>query len=257
MAKNQEQRREAPKPTPMPQRREEPRTTLGQGIRAAGADGITKKELNFIADTTGKSSSQIIQKLDQVNKNLKSNDKTGINLGAAASNMLIREASKQSPTGYNTYLSSIMGPAMGTGRLGTELQRRATEFGTTGSMGSLIPRGMSAMPSGRLTVSGVGKQFELPKTKILNPIDLETGGNRPPGGNNTGGNNTDVEPTVEEVAPTTIDTQAPEMLGIGADLSNWATGFRRKGSSRRGAGARAQGLGSQRVNPTGSFRGGM
>jgi len=252
MAKKQEQRREAPKPTPMPQRREEPRTTLGQGIRAAGADGITKKELNFIADTTGKSSSQIIQKLDQVNKNLKSNDKTGINLGAAASNMLIREASKQSPTGYNTYLSSIMGPAMGTGRLGTELQRRATEFGTTGSMGSLIPRGMSAMPSGRLTVSGVGKQFELPKTKILNPIDLETGGNRPPGGNNT-----DVEPTVEEVAPTTIDTQAPDM-GISADLANWATGFRRKGSSRKGAGRGAQTLGgSTRVNPTGSFRGGM
>ena len=255
MAKKQEQRREAPKPAPMPQRREEPKTTLGQGIRTAGADGITKKELNFIADTTGKSSSQIIQKLDQVNKNLKSNDKTGINLGAAASNMLIREASKQSPTGYNAYLSSIMGPAMGTGRLGTELQRRATEFGTTGSMGSLIPRGMSAMPSGRLTVSGVGNQYELPKVTVKGDnIGDPLGSNRP---TNLAAGTEVVEPTVEEVAPTTIDTQAPEMLGIGADLSNWATGFRRKGSSRKGAGARAQGLGSQRVNPTGSFRGGM
>jgi hypothetical protein len=128
-------------------------------IRQAGEGGITKQEFKQITQDSGKSSGAVIQKLDQINKNIKQNDGVGINLNAGASNMLIRQASKQSPTGYDAYMSNLMGPAMGTGRLGTELQRRATEFGTTGSMGSLIPRGMSTMPSGRLTLPGVGPQY--------------------------------------------------------------------------------------------------
>jgi hypothetical protein len=218
------------KAAPMPQRREEPKTNLGQGIRIAGVDGVSKKELNIIADTTGKSSGQIIQKLDQINKNLKQNDKAAIGLGAAASNMLIRQASKQSPTGYNAYMSNIMGPAMGTGRFGTELQRRATEFGTDRNMSALVPGGQYMMPSGRTANVGFGPQYELPKTTIKNPIGGE--GYKPsmpkPG-------TEVVEPTVEEVAPTEItptDTQAPGMLGIGVDLANWATGFRRAGKGK-------------------------
>ena len=48
--------------------------------------------------------------------------------------------------------------------------------------------------------------------------------------------------------PTAAATPSP--FGIGADLANWATGFKSKRSSRKGAGPRAQGLGSQRVAPS-------
>lgn len=257
MAKgNQQQRRDDPKPAPAPQRREEPKAApmpISQAIRQAGSGGITKQELNTIVKDSGKSAADVIQKLDAINQNLKEKDKTGINLGGAASNMLIRQASKQSP---NAFLDAVMGPAMGTGRIGTELQSRATEFGTTGSMGSLIPRGMSAMPSGRLTISGVGNQYELPKTTIKNPIGGE--GYKPsmakPG-------TEVVEPTVGEVAPTEITptaTQALSIPGISTNVTNWATGIRGKKSSRRQANRSAQGLGSQTVRtPTGGFRGGV
>jgi hypothetical protein len=143
----------------MAKKKEEPKNQgVKLAIRQAGEGTITKPELKGILDSA-KSSGQFVQKLDQINKNLKQNDKAAIGLNAAASNMLIRQASKQSPTGYDAYMSNLMGPAMGTGRLGTELQRRATEFGTDRNMSSLIPGGQYMMPSGRTANVGFGKQY--------------------------------------------------------------------------------------------------
>ena len=194
---------------------------LGKSIRELGMGGITKQELNTITKDSGKSSSQVIQKLDQINQNLKQNDKAGIGLGAAASNMLIRQASKQSPTGYDAYMSNIMGPAMGIGRLGTELQRRATEFGTdrtNRNMSALVSGGQYMMPGGRTANLGFGKQFELPKTTIKNPIGGE--GYKPsmakPGTAETTTTEEEI-PTTKEELPLTPEGMAAASTGSMSD----------------------------------------
>ena len=212
---------------------------IGKAIRQAGEGGITKQEFKEIAGD--KSSGAVIQKLDQINKNIKQNDGVGINLNAGASNMLIRQASKQSPTGYNAYMSNIMGPAMGTGRLGTELQRRATEFGTDRNMSSLIPRGMSTMPSGRLTLPGVGPQYTYsggglgagPYNSTNMPMNtgINDVGPLAPGTAKT-------TPIDEEVVPPmTPDEMAAASTGTmniqdPFGVSNTALGFRRAGKGK-------------------------
>ena len=55
----------------------------------------------------------------------------------------------------------------------------------------------------------------------------------------------------EETKDSSLSINFP---GVGAELSNWATGFRSKKSSRRRAGSKAQGLASNLVNPTGNWR---
>ena len=55
----------------------------------------------------------------------------------------------------------------------------------------------------------------------------------------------------EEMKDSSLSINFP---GVGAELSNWATGFRSKRSSRRRAGSKAQGLASNLVNPTGSWK---
>lgn len=66
-------------------------------------------------------------------------------------------------------------------------------------------------------------------------------------------------PTVAPMEPMTPEQMQEasrieiNMPSVGEDLSNWATGFRSKRSSRKRAGSMAQGLASQRVNPTGGW----
>jgi hypothetical protein len=217
-------------PAPMP---------IGKAIRQAGEGGITKQEFNEIAGN--KSSGAVIQKLDQINKNLKQNDKAAIGLGAAASNMLIRQASKQSPTGYNAYMSNIMGPAMGTGRLGTELQRRATEFGTDRNMSALVSGGQYMMPSGRTANLGFGPQYTYsggglgtgPYNSTNMPMNtgINDVGPLAPGTAKT-------TPIDEEVVPPmTPDEMAAASTGTmniqdPFGVSNTALGFRRAGKGK-------------------------
>jgi hypothetical protein len=236
-------------------------TTLNQGLKIAGTGGITKQELSTLSDTTGKSGEKIVQRLDALNQKLKGKDQVGISLNSGAANMLIKRAQKAS-----TRNPFMMPTQFGTGQIGKALQGM---LGTPGSAGymrqgqmvggrqgipgtGLMMGGTAIRPGGRPTVRGFGKQFGGMPTSN----DLPT---PPP----------DTTPPPEEITPVdTVEPMIPEELpeekgpdqimpGSSADLANWATGFRRKGSSRKGAGARAQGLGSQRVNPSGTFRGGM
>ena len=190
------------------------KTPLGKTIRQLGEGTITKPELKDLTDKY--SSGQFIQKLDKINQNLKGKDQVGISLGSGATNMLIREASKQSPTGYDAYQSLLTGKhTLGTGKLGTELQRRASEFGTTGSMGSLVPKGMTTMPSGRLSLPGIGNQYTYggggkgPYDETNMPITPPTPGVGPgpwAPGTTQGGGGTDTLPGgdgTDTVTPTT------------------------------------------------------
>lgn len=231
-------------------------SNLGQSIRAAGAGGISKSELSQMMERSGKSGSETIQRLDQINRSLKDKGRTGISLNSGAANMLINQASKR-PT-------SIFDPVgFGTGRIGTTLQGMVGDPGSSGvtikgqtsgarpaTKPKLMLGGTAIRPGGRETVRGFGKQF-TPKTAA--PVDTTpvsastttTGGDG--GGMDMGGGGMGESFTAPE---TTTAATTPSTFGMGADLSSWATGFRRRQSSRKGAGPRAQGLGSQRVAPS-------
>ena len=259
-------------PNPMGRPAQQKPTSLGQVLRiAGGGQGIGRKELKSILDTGGKnvSGGQVVRRLDKINERLAANDMTGINLKSGAANFLTRQAEKQGP-GMDNFLGlgkSTFGP----GKIGQALQgmvgTRATggyinpqsgqQSRTSGTARTILPRGMDLMPSGRQTVRGIGKQYEVPsrlmQSGTLAPV---TGGDTLPQG------------TSLEEAPITAPEMLPELLpeeekapqfgaGISEALANWATGFKTARSSRKRSGPRAQGLASQRVNPTGAFRGGM
>jgi hypothetical protein len=251
-------------PNPMGSPAKQKSTTLTQGLKIAGTDGITKKELQTLSDTTGRSGAKVIQRLDALNQKLKGKDQVGISLNSGAANMLIKQAQKE-PTGMFG-----MSDRFGTGQIGKALQ------GMLGTPGYTAPRnpqsgapyggsskgipgtglmmgGTAIRPGGRPTVRGFGKQYAG---------DTQPAGTEAPAAN-AGTTMPTTAPVTPEVTPTI--PEAPEtdamgglsMPGISSELANWATGFKTKRSSRKGAGPRAQGLGSQRVNPTGAFRGGM
>jgi hypothetical protein len=75
------------------------------------------------------------------------------------------------------------------------------------------------------------------------------------GGGSAAANGSDLgNTTVADTAPTETPTNGINIdLGGNTDIFSTATGFRTKKSSRRGGGARAQGLGSQRVSPVGGW----
>ena len=251
-------------PSPMGRPAQPKPTTINRGLKIAGTGGITKKELQTISDTTGRSGAQVIQRLDALNQKIKGNDQVGINLNSGAANMLIREATKN-PT-MDSFYKYGGKPTFGTGRLGKTLEgmlgTRSTggyinpqsgqQSITPGTERTLLARGMDIMPSGRQTVRGIGKQFAGMPTAgegtMMPAAETATGA-------------TEAAPIA---APDMLPELPPEeekvdqmMPGSSADLANWATGFKTARSSRKRSGPRAQGLASQRVNPTGAFRGGM
>ena len=227
--------------------------TVMQGLKIAGTGGITKQELNTITDASGKSGAQVIQRLDNLNRNLREKDQVGINLNSGAANMLIKEASKAAP-GYDNFLG-LGQSAFGPGKIGSTLQGMVGSRSTGGYINpvsgkqsmtpaverSLLPRGMDLMPSGRQTVRGIGKQFGMPTTNETIPI-------KGPDVDN------DIKPTDQDLLPDLLpeEEKVDQMMpgaGSSADLANWATGFKTARSSRKRAGRQAQGIGSQRVAP--------
>ena len=235
---------------------------VGQGLRIAGGDGgITRGELNTIMNASKMDSGKVIQNLDAINAKLRANDKTGINLRSGAANLLINQASKAPPKGR--WAPTV---DFGKGAIGKALQGMLGSVGsggyinpksgqqmfTPGVAPTLLARGMDLMPSGRQTVRGMGKQYQvperfMPKTEVT-PGDTSTVA----GGDGTDGINDIIPPTVEDI-PKEEETKQDiniNMPGSPFDLANWATGFKTARSSRKRAGRSAQGLASNRVAPT-------
>ena len=225
---------------------------VGQGLRIAGAGGLSKGELKTISDVSGKDPGKIIGKLDKINEKLAGKDKTGITLRSGAANMLIKKGSKPGrsfdfgagPTG--SVLAGMMGDP---GSPGTWIKgqkqgvREAVEP-------TFFAKGMDLGPGGKETVRGVGKQYELPKRfdpkdpapkdpieKVIGEPDIKVDPNTL---------NTEDEPIIPEPEP--VDTSLSSGAG-GLDLASWATGFKRAKSARQKAGKGAQGLASQKKSP--------
>jgi len=229
-----------------------------QALKIAGEGGISKSELKTIMDTTGKSGASIIQKLDKVNKGLKSKDKAGIALNSGAANMLIKQAQPSSPG--EALASRVFGnrgqESYGSGRIGRALQ------GMMGSVGYSAPRNprsgapyggsTAATPSqlmiggtqirsgGRQAVRGFGKQYEgLGSTGAESAADTTVGTGTEAGAMGT------TSGTPDEGATEGTDATLSSGAG-GLDLASWATGFKRARSARQRAGRRAQGVGSMK-----------
>jgi hypothetical protein len=253
--------------------------TLGEGLRIAGASGLSKGELKTILGEKN-NPGKIISKLDSLNEKLADKGKAGITLKSGAANMLIRKGTKRIQKGGP--VSPFAMPTedkknkfdFGTGFIGSALTER---LGTAGTMaapaqrnktfnsgytpgsgrdaveatpGSFLAKGMDLGPKGKETVRGVGKQYELPK-RFRDDTTVDDGGNGDGNGDGTGdgtitGGGEDVLPITP--GPEPIDTSLSSGAG-GLDLASWATGFRRARSARQKAGKGAQGLASQKKSP--------
>jgi hypothetical protein len=252
-------------------------TSLGQVLRIAGGGmGIGGKELKSILDTGDKnvSGGQVVKRLDKINERLAANDMKGINLKSGAVNYLTRQAEKQGP-GMDNFLG-LGKSTFGTGPLGKALQGMVGTRETGGYQGkdgyiggaspavarTILPRGMDLMPSGRQTVRGIGKQYQVPsrlmQSSTTPPTTAPTNGT-PEGGTAAGTTAAGTTAAVDEAVPTVPTTMTPGTMDpFQTALANWATGIRSKKSSRRQGPRSAQGLGSQTVKtPTGGFRGGV
>ena len=248
-------------PDPMGASAQSKPTSLGQVLRiAGGGGGIGGKELKNILDTGGKnvSGGQVVKRLDKINERLAGNDMTGINLKSGAANYLTRQATKN-PT-MDSFYKYGGKPTFGTGKIGQALEgmlgTRSTggyinpqsgqQSITPGTERTLLARGMDLMPSGRQTVRGIGKQYEVPSRLMQPSVAATTEGPAAGGTSATGGT---TEETVPAAVEPTATATATSMDPFQTALANWAQGFRRKQSSRKQANRSAQGYGSQIVKP--------
>ena len=255
-------------PTPPTPSRSTPEIKgVGQGIRVAGENGISKSDFKTIAEATGKSDDKIVGKLDKINSRLEDKGKAGIGLSSGTANMLINKSQK-SPPKYSGFGANT--PLFGEGAIGSTLQSMIPTPARPGTwIKGQLTGGREADPgfnpggspdknrmiggtvlraNGQIAVKGAGEQYKMPKRfkgedevveEVEDPIVEEE------------------NPIVEEGNPVTpeitdpvegVDNSASSGAG-GLDLASWATGFKKARSARQKSGSSAQGLASQKKNP--------
>lgn len=228
-------------------------------IRQLGEGGISKGELKSIVNNTGVSAEKVIQRMDQVNQNLKSKDMAGIGLNSGAANMLIRQADKQSPTGYEAYKNIISSvPQYGTGRIGKTLQGMINAKGQPGAVSKagsqLMIGGTQIRSGGNVAVKGFGKQYSGGQgggltwngkpiqdgvTYQLNDAGTAVTGIAEPNNTNTSASVPEsyTDPITDQLptdTPTSETPQGPGSMSGGGSGAGGATGLRRaKGRLRQ------------------------
>jgi hypothetical protein len=169
-----------PPPQPTPSRSTPEIKGVGQGLRIAGENGISKGDFKTIAKATGKDPEKIIGKLDKINTKLETKGKAGIDLKSGTGNMLVKKGQKMSDKylGYRT-------PDFGEGPIGSTLQSMLSTPANAGTWikGQLtggreadpgfnpggspdknrMIGGTVIRPSGKIANKGVGEQYKLPK----------------------------------------------------------------------------------------------
>ena len=181
-----------------------------QAIRAASEGGVTKQELNQITKQFDTPANEVVQRLDQINQNLKAKDQPGINLNSGAVNMLIRQAEKQPQTGYDAYLSALTGQsAYGSGQIGKTIQSMIGSpamFGEPATPGfnpggsataNRMIGGTTIRPGGRIAVRPMGAAPAVAET-VAPTMDTAGGGTT--GGDMTGGDAFDFQSILDALA---------------------------------------------------------
>ena len=230
---------------------------VGQALRYAGEGGISKQELNQISKTFDKTGGSIVQRLDKANQNIRAKGNTGINLNAGAANMLIRQQTKQSPTGYDAYLNRVSGGSpFGSGRIGSVLQARSSGTGVLGKPGNLMTLGDTIRPGGREAAQGFGRnQYKLPNTAISNNPNSNSNSNPTVLPGNGGSSALPTAPvnnalTINPQTPAPV-AAAPQQSAMGSNFGGGfggsnAPGIKRRGKS--GAAMKRQSLGASAYN---------
>jgi hypothetical protein len=260
-----------PPPQPTPPRSTPEIKGVGQGLRIAGENGISKGDFKTIAKATGKDPEKIIGKLDKINTKLETKGKAGIDLKSGTGNMLVKKGQKMSDKylGYRT-------PDFGEGPIGSTLQSMLSTPANAGTWikGQLtggreadpgfnpggspdknrMTGGTVIRPSGGIANKGVGEQYKLPKRfkgedEVVDNNDENTTNT----GDGDGDGDTPITPITPEIPEPIepeeeVDRSASSGAG-GLDLASWATGFRKARSARQKSGRSAQGLASQKKNP--------
>jgi hypothetical protein len=247
---------------------------IGQGLRVAGENGISKSNFKDIAEAKGNNPEKIIHKLDKINTNLIEKGKAGIDLKSGAANMLIKKAQKSSDKyrGYRT-------PDFGEGAIGSALQSMISTPANAGTWikGQLTggreadpgfnPGGKAdknrmiggtvLRPDGKIANKGVGEQYKLPKRfkgedEVVEDNNEDTNGDGDGDGDEIINTGDDIITTGDEITEEEpveeVDRSASSGAG-GLDLASWATGFKKARSARQKSGPNAQGLASQKKNP--------
>jgi hypothetical protein len=247
---------------------------VGQGIRVAGENGISKSDFKTIAEAKGNNPEKIIGKLDKINTKLEDKGKAGINLKSGAANMLIKKAQKSSDKyrGYRT-------PDFGEGAIGSTLQSMLSTPANAGTWikGQLTggreadpgfnPGGRAdknrmvggdvIRPTGKIANKEVGDQYKLPKRfkgedEVVDNDDDNNDDNNDDNttkiDDTTTNTDDDLTETIEDEPVEEVDRSASSGAG-GLDLASWATGFKKARSARQKSGPNAQGLASQKKNP--------
>ena len=261
-----------PTPTPPTPTRTTPKIKgVGQGIRVAGENGISKGDFKTIAKATGKDPEKIIGKLDKINTKLETKGKAGIDLKSGTGNMLVKKGQKYSDK-YSGYRSIDFGE----GAIGSTLQSMISTPANAGTWikGQLTggreadpgfnPGGRAdknrmiggtvIRPDGGIANKGTGQQYELPKRfrdeeEVVEKDPIEKVVSEPDEPDGPTGGDTPIQPIepVEEPVEE-VDRSASSGAG-GLDLASWATGFRKARSARQKSGRPGQGLASQKKNP--------
>jgi hypothetical protein len=260
-----------PPPQPTPPRSTPEIKGVGQGLRIAGENGISKGDFKTIAKATGKDPEKIIGKLDKINTKLETKGKAGIDLKSGTGNMLVKKGQKMSDKylGYRT-------PDFGEGPIGSTLQSMLSTPANAGTWikGQLtggreadpgfnpggspdknrMTGGDVIRPSGKIANKGVGEQYKLPKRfKGEDEVVDNNDENTTDTGDGDGDGDTPITPITPEIPEPIepeeeVDRSASSGAG-GLDLASWATGFKKARSARQKSGRSAQGLASQKKNP--------
>lgn len=181
---------------------------VNQAIKEKASGGITRQELNTIVKDTKATAQQVVQQMDKINKNVKqAGGEPYIALNSGAANMLIKQADKQSPTGYNAYLNALTGQsAYGGGQIGKTIQ---SMIGSPGMFGEAATPGTGMMAGGG-TIRPGGRITYNPEAFFSRVGSIGTGGAGP---YNTG--NMPLNTGTNDVGPLAPGTPPPGPGGPG------------------------------------------
>ena len=215
------------------------------GLRIGGDNVLGSREARRISRATGQDYDKVLSKALG----------SGFSLGAGAVN---RSNRAYNSSGYNKFMDMMTGgdglsgirnvkPSKGQMYSGTyELDGKTMPL-IESRRGGTNPLGMGA--GGGMNIGRGGRRGGR-RGGAAGAADM---------GSNMGTIAASSSP-MSDYMPFMMDEPLPEsdininMPGVGEELSNWATGFKTRRSSRKRAGSQAQGLASQRVAPTGSWR---
>jgi hypothetical protein len=227
------------------------------GLRIGGDDILGRREAMKIARNTGRSYDDVLGKALG----------SGFSIGGGA----VRQSNRASGTSQVT--PTVKGQSMFTS---------GSDDSPLGQMRRVTP-GRGQMYSGTYQVDGQATPLVESRRGGTNPLTGMTGGGgnvkmTGGGGRKRGGGKgkrgrggrggmgdmgdmgtTQQTPSMADYIPPAMEEPTTEegininFPGVGENIANFATGFRRKQGSRKGAGRIAQGLASQRINPTGSW----